>query len=157
MPLPEKEWKICADFPLYTAAVFYGDIVSLSDILGYYRIHGENNFGLKEEPYSTRLWRMCSVRKYLSEKFPECTVGLNPETLDEKKMRLISQLVEGEFLSGYFERARRGLSGFLDSLSHPFFTSNVKKISAALWFLCTGLLPKPLARIAALEAVKKKN
>ena len=51
MPLPEKEWKICADFPLYTAAVFYGEIVSLPDILGYYRIHGDNALGLKEEAY----------------------------------------------------------------------------------------------------------
>lgn len=157
MPLPEKEWKICADFPLYTAAVFYGEIVSLHDILGYYRIHGDNALGLKEEAYYTVLSRIHSVRKYLSEKFPECTADLNPETLDEKKMRLISQLVEGEFLTGYFERARLGLSGFLDSLSYPFFTSKMKRIEAALWFLTTGLLPTPLARIAASKALKKRT
>lgn len=157
MPLPEKEWKICADFPLYTAAVFYGEIVSLPDILGYYRIHGDNALGLKEEAYYRVLSRIQSVRKYLSEKFPECTADLNPETLDEKKMRLISQLVEREFLTGYFERARRGLSGFLDSLSYPFFTSKMKKVEAALWFLTTGLLPTPLARFAASKAVKRRS
>ena len=157
MPLPENEWKICADFPLFTAAAFYGDIVSLPDVLGYYRRHGENSLGLTVEPYSITLRRMHSVRKYLTEKFPECTADLNPENLDEKKARLISQLVEGELPSGYFERARRGLSGFLDSLSYPFFSSKMKRMEAALWFLATGLLPTPLARIAALKAVKEKN
>ena len=157
MPLPESEWKLCADFPLYTAALFFGDIVSLPDVLGYYRLHGGNALGLKEESFSVRLKRIHALRRYLKERFSECTTDLCQESLDEKKMRLIAELVEGEFGNPYSERVKRGLSGFADSLHYPFFTSRVKRIESALWFLATGLLPTPLARIAALQAVKKKN
>jgi len=157
MPLPESEWKLCADFPLYTAAVFFGDIVSLPDVLGYYRLHGGNALGLKEESSSVRLKRIYVLRKYLKERFPEYTVDLCQESLDEKKMRLIAELVEGEFSSSYGERVKRGLSGFIDSIHYPFFTSKAKRIESALWFLATGILPIPLARIAALKAVNRQS
>jgi len=157
MPLPESDWKLCADFPLYAAAVFFGDIVSLPNVLGYYRLHGGNAVGLKEERFSVRLKGMYVLRKYLKERFPEYTVDLCQESLDEKKMRLIAELVEGEFGSPYGERVKRGLSGFIDSLHYPFFTSKAKRIESALWFLATGILPIPLARIAALKAVNRQS
>jgi hypothetical protein len=41
-PVPEKEFKICADEYLITTSVFHGPLVALDECLGAYRIHGKN-------------------------------------------------------------------------------------------------------------------
>lgn len=42
-PIPE-EWTICADAVLTRNVLFYGLLYSFEQPLGFYRIHGENNF-----------------------------------------------------------------------------------------------------------------
>jgi glycosyltransferase involved in cell wall biosynthesis len=42
-PVPEK-WQICADLYITRIALFYGFLYSLKESLGYYRIHGKNNW-----------------------------------------------------------------------------------------------------------------
>lgn len=44
-PLPEREWRICADTPLAYAAMCHAPVGVLPDHLGRYRLHGENGFG----------------------------------------------------------------------------------------------------------------
>jgi hypothetical protein len=42
MPIPEDDWKICADAVLTAASALFGEVVSLNRPLGKYRVHGKN-------------------------------------------------------------------------------------------------------------------
>jgi glycosyltransferase involved in cell wall biosynthesis len=42
LPIPEDEFRICADGYLITAAPFYGAIAAIEEPLGAYRLHGDN-------------------------------------------------------------------------------------------------------------------
>jgi hypothetical protein len=42
MPIPEDDWKICADVVLTAASSLFGEVVPLSEPLGKYRVHGKN-------------------------------------------------------------------------------------------------------------------
>jgi len=42
MPIPESDWKICADAVLTAASSLFGEVVSLNRPLGKYRVHGKN-------------------------------------------------------------------------------------------------------------------
>ena len=44
MPIPEEDWRICADFYLCGASSVFGDGMRLEHLLGRYRVHEENNF-----------------------------------------------------------------------------------------------------------------
>jgi glycosyltransferase involved in cell wall biosynthesis len=43
-PLPEEEYRICADIYLCALAPLFGRIEALSESQGYYRLHGQNNY-----------------------------------------------------------------------------------------------------------------
>ncbi|MFC1684808.1 glycosyltransferase family 2 protein [Pseudomonadota bacterium] len=43
-PLPEQEWRICADNPIAYGAAYLGPIGVVEEPLGIYRIHGNNYF-----------------------------------------------------------------------------------------------------------------
>lgn len=51
LPLDEQQWRISADAPLYTCAPFYGEVEFIEEPLGYYRLHGGNNWNIQQ--YST--------------------------------------------------------------------------------------------------------
>jgi glycosyltransferase involved in cell wall biosynthesis len=44
LPMPEQEFRIGADTYLFELAPFYGPVKALSVPLGYYRLHGRNNW-----------------------------------------------------------------------------------------------------------------
>ena len=44
MPVPEAEWRLCAEGYLVLAAAIVGRSAEMPCPLGYYRIHGKNNF-----------------------------------------------------------------------------------------------------------------
>jgi len=48
LPMPEADWKICADAYLSTMSSLFGEVVSITDALGMYRQHQSNNFSARE-------------------------------------------------------------------------------------------------------------
>lgn len=44
MPIPEEDFRISADSYLYTFAPLLGKVVSLDEVLGYYRVHDRNRY-----------------------------------------------------------------------------------------------------------------
>jgi hypothetical protein len=42
-PIPEQEYRICADYYLSNLPPLFGTVVSLNGVGGYYRVHGTNN------------------------------------------------------------------------------------------------------------------
>jgi Glycosyl transferase family 2 len=43
MPIPEDDWRICADLYLNSACSLFGEVMPFGRPLGYYRVHGNNN------------------------------------------------------------------------------------------------------------------
>ena len=48
LPMPEADWKICADAYLSTMSSLFGEVVSITDALGSYRQHQSNNFSARD-------------------------------------------------------------------------------------------------------------
>jgi hypothetical protein len=44
MPMPEIEFRACADYYLVHLSALLGPVLSLPEVLGSYRLHGENSF-----------------------------------------------------------------------------------------------------------------
>lgn len=70
LPMPEK-WKICADAYLTRIALFYGQLYSFEEPLGYYRVHGNNNWmhtaaQQKSKDVATNI--VNSINEFLSNK-----------------------------------------------------------------------------------------
>lgn len=43
LPMPEPEYRVCADSYIQTCVPFYGQVVFLDEVLGDYRVHSSNN------------------------------------------------------------------------------------------------------------------
>lgn len=55
-PLPEHEWRICADTPLAYAAICHAPVGVLPGKWGRYRLHGQNGFGpVNNDPVWARI------------------------------------------------------------------------------------------------------
>lgn len=66
-PLPEREWRICADTPLAYSAICHGHVGVIKEPLGSYRIHDTNSFAaMHGDSVATRLVLLIHpVRRYL--------------------------------------------------------------------------------------------
>ncbi|HMF18187.1 MAG TPA: glycosyltransferase [Gemmataceae bacterium] len=58
LPMPEREFRIGADTYLFELAPFFGPVKALSKPLGYYRLHGRNNWARMS--FDERLQRQLS-------------------------------------------------------------------------------------------------
>lgn len=52
LPINEQHWRISADAPLYTCAPFFGEVEFIEEPLGYYRLHGGNNWNVQQHSLS---------------------------------------------------------------------------------------------------------
>lgn len=50
LPMDTSKWRLCADGCLVYCTAFLGDIITLNEVLGSYRLHGSNNFFHKDQP-----------------------------------------------------------------------------------------------------------
>jgi glycosyltransferase involved in cell wall biosynthesis len=48
LPMPEADWKICADAYLSTMSSMFGEVVSIPEAFGSYRRHQSSNFSARE-------------------------------------------------------------------------------------------------------------
>lgn len=96
MPIPEKEYRICADEYLCIHAPFKGNIYTLDKVLGIYRIHGKNNWSCKDGDIELNslknLYSRTKTRKELMKSIYEY-LGISKERLQYPfwywRMRLI--------------------------------------------------------------------
>ena len=51
MPLSEAFWHQSAEMPLWLLAPFFGDVVSIPKVLGFYRVHGQNHGAMTDLDY----------------------------------------------------------------------------------------------------------
>ncbi len=154
-PVPEIEFRICADAYVVNLVPFYGQIISIEQPLGAYRVHGNNswapkNFGLD--------WFRKSVKHDL-QKF---------ELIRNKAKELNYQVSKDLDFQDYNHLRLRIASLRLDPQNHPVPSDSLtdlalrgvwalwraddlnlkKRLVLSLWFLWVGLLPLSIAKLA---------
>ncbi len=160
-PIPEKLYRIGADGWVNELAPIFGPLKGMDKVLGYYRIHGQNNF-LGKGPTFERLQQDVKITFERRKLQRECmaTLGLSPERIEEVagvrmpdlQSRLISLVVNptGHPINGDtpIKLVKNGLSLSLQSSTWH------RKIRYASWFLTWAVLsrvPSPLARRVGLK------
>lgn len=152
LPMPEDDFRICADGYLVTVAPFAGPVVSIDEPLGAYCQHGENNWagGKADAALFRRLLAHDEVR-YRALAHRARPLGLEPSPRPG--------------LRDHRHLANRMASLCLDPKGHPFSGESrlslaVRGVSASRrarlparrrmilggWFAASGLLPRPMAR-----------
>lgn len=69
MPLPTQYVRTCADDFIVRSAALIGEVIGIPDVLGSYRIHGENAWYGTHTPKSHEF--MSQLEKYLNQKLVE--------------------------------------------------------------------------------------
>lgn len=152
LPMPEEDFRLCADGYLVTVAPFAGPVVSIDEPLGAYCQHGENRWaGGKADADLFRRLLAHDERRYRSLARRAQALGLEPDPRPG--------------LRDHRHLANRLASLCLDPAGHPFFgesrlslslrglwASRRARLPAARrlilggWFAASGLLPRALAR-----------
>jgi glycosyltransferase involved in cell wall biosynthesis len=155
LPVPETEFRLCADAYLIFLAPFYGEIVSLEEILGVYRIHGTNFWYLNNDNSINSVFR-----KIVQQ-------DIQDYDLVVKKAQEFNYKVSELAFQDYIHLRYRLACLRLDPKNHPVpsdstlnlvfwgiqavwqeSTLSWKRINYSIWFLCVGLLPLPIAKLA---------
>ncbi len=163
LPMPESEFRICADAYLVNLVPFYGEIISLNHPLGAYRIHGKNFWSTNQiEIESLKRSVLHDLQKY--------------QLITNKAKELEYQVPSELGFQDYTHLRPRLASLRLNPQEHPILTDkslilslygirsiflytdfNIsKKIVLSLWFIWVGLLPLPLAKVG-IERLNPKT
>jgi glycosyltransferase involved in cell wall biosynthesis len=119
MPIPEAEWRDCADCYLMQSAPFYGHIGLVESTLGQYRLHGAS---MTAETAGGRL-RLQSLQNRLHS--------------DQRKQRLLDRLsvahgrsmTPAAVLNSYHHLKARLISRKLGKAAHPFPNDRLPNIA----------------------------
>lgn len=163
-PIPESEYRICADFYLSNLSPLFGPIIALADVGGYYRIHDANHHAKETiDLQQTReiIIRSKQTHQYLEEKARE--LGLMDGSCETVAATSVTYL------------ANRLLSLRLDPAHHPIakdsrLTLMVKGMVAAWrrtdvaplrrvlysgWFFLTALAAKRSVRWLGAQGLRQ--
>jgi glycosyltransferase involved in cell wall biosynthesis len=156
MPVPEAEFRLCADAYLIFLAPFYGEVVSIEKTLGVYRIHGSNSWYANNHKSLTHIFQKL-VQQDLQDY----------DLVTKKALELNYKVSQNLGFQDYIHLRFRLACLRLDPQNHPAksdFTLNLvfwglravwlsnlgwkKRFIFSVWFLCVGFLPLPLAKLA---------
>ena len=68
LPIPDEDWRMSADVYLQISSAFYGNVMSIEEVLGCYRIHGDNKWYSKTLDIQKIEWGLekdCRRRKLI--------------------------------------------------------------------------------------------
>ncbi|GAA6743875.1 glycosyltransferase [Thermus antranikianii] len=165
LPMPETEWRIAADFYLLLLAAVYGDVYSLDEVLGYYRVHGLNHWHFGDED------RIEKVKHKLEQQFAidhlkrkllrEIAQRHGLEFLDiptpsRAKVEMAVALFNSEGLLALPltpSRLRIALQGIYAAAFYPYMPSLWSRIRLIAWFLLTAISPRNVAKKIAVLGV----
>lgn len=153
--LREADYDKAVDGVILFAAPLMGDVVSISDELGCYRIHGSNDSGLGGEPEAALIER--DIHRFLIRmqhlRSIVARLGIQQELVDpldafycrERQLCL-------DIMSGRRPRLT-ALPGLLSKLAfEPFSAKN--KLAMALFFSLSSVLPNERARVLVAYRLK---
>lgn len=152
MPVPEEDFRQGADGYLATVAPLHGDVTSIDDCLGAYRMHGANHSVFAEKLGQRARWRVehdFHRLEALSDQAAEIglevspDVGLNdPVHLEE---RLASLCIDRR-QHPVADDSRFALATAGAVASMEMNASRRRRTMLAAWFLSIGVLPRRMAR-----------
>ncbi len=145
MPVPEEEYRICADSYLLLHAPFLGQVVPIKESLGQYRIHGNNYWA--GQMYFDRLmihlsWyeRNNQLLMNLADKYG---LKMVPPTKNWNQMKFmmmrykLGMPLAMQFRHNAFSIAAAGIRG---TVRDPYLNI-FKKTAYSLWFALVALIP----------------
>jgi hypothetical protein len=152
-PIPEDEFRICADGYLVTLAPLFGPVVSIDEPLGVYRIHDRNAWATLESAAASRFHRALEHDLSRYRALSKTSAELRLPAPDDPGMHDWLHL-ENRICSLAVDPAghpmpsdsRAGLAwrGFRASRADRRLTAR-RRAMLACWFLMVGLLPRRLA------------
>jgi hypothetical protein len=157
MPIPENDFRTCADWYLVHLMALLGPVVSLDSVAGAYRVHGENNY----EPQAAEL-DIEHLRETI--RFSEVTsVQLlalatalgrpRPErilSIADLANRMISLRLEPAGHPNPDDRAGRLVADAARAARRRTNVPAPMKLIFVAWFAAMAVVPRPLARRLAL-------
>jgi glycosyltransferase involved in cell wall biosynthesis len=146
--LRDVDYDKAVDGVILFAAPFLGDIVSVSDELGCYRIHGRNDSGLGRMPDAASLQRDMDRFSSRMEHLRKIVTGITPGrslVATDQAFYFRERKVCLDIASGHISKLT-ALPGLLTMLSRePFSVKN--KLAIAAFFALASVLPNRFARI----------
>lgn len=155
LPVPENEFKIAADGYLVNLVPFYGQVVSIEQPLGSYRIHGSNSWALnKVEIDRFRKFIQHDLQRY--------------ELLKSKASEYGYTQIQDLSCRDYLHLQVRISSLRLNPQNHPVSSDSrltlsykgvwavwrysefawKKRLLLSMWFIWVGLMPLPMVKPA---------
>jgi glycosyltransferase involved in cell wall biosynthesis len=154
MPIPEEQYRICADSYLVHLASLLGPVASLDAPGAYYRVHGGN----RHEPQGAAL-DLRQVRQAITSSAATAhalegladDLGLErpyPEILSVADLsnRLVSLKLEPALHPRASDRRLRLVVDGIRASLRRFDVSWPMKLLYIAWFVTTGVAPRPVAR-----------
>ena len=157
MPIPEEEFRTCADWYLVHLMALIGPVVSLDSVAGAYRVHGENNY----EPQAADL-DIAHLRETI--RYSQATsaqllslateLGLpRPErilSIADLANRMISLRLEPAAHPDRDDRTGRLVADAARAARRRTNVPAPMKLIFVAWFAAMAIAPRPLARRLAL-------
>ena len=152
LPIPEQTWSLHADAYLAWLAPFYGSVLSMTDPLGDFRLHGANRWktsgNLSPERLRQELQLLLDVEALLKSRQADLGLRLAEDWLlstpASLKVRLAYVLnVHEPALVPQDTRWSVTCRGVRSVWRFPRYRL-AKRLLYAAWFLCVGLLPRSL-------------
>jgi glycosyltransferase involved in cell wall biosynthesis len=157
MPMDEKLWPAGSEKSLVYLTPFFGDVVSIREPLGRYRIHAANDSGFKGrhlEKLHRRLTAVYFIPETICRVAADKGIALDPRVLGstsrELKLRMASLRLDPKTHPIAGDR-RIGLllKGIRASLREPDLSLKIRATQSA-WFLLMAVGPMPVVmRLAA--------
>ncbi len=161
LPVPEAEFRVCADVYLANTVALFGTMVAIDEIGADYRIHGANahfraDFDVDRARSIVARTRVthAAIRRLVAEHDPALAHGLVLRSVSDVANRLLvhrlsaTPAVAGDTRSGLVMSGLRAASGRDDC--SPF-----RRLAIGGWFVATGLGPKFVARRLARLALTR--
>jgi hypothetical protein len=156
LPIPEGQFRTCADWYLVHLTALLGPVVSLDSVAGSYRMHGANNYepqaGLDLGHLRETIGFADSVSPLLLALASELDLPRPKRILSLADLanRMISLRLEPDRHPDPDERAGRLLADAVRAARRRANVSAPLKLIFVAWFAAMAIAPRPLARRLAV-------
>lgn len=152
MPVPETDFRQGADGYLATVAPLHGEVTSIDDCLGAYRMHGDNHSAFAEKLGQRARWRVQhdfhrleALSGQAAEIGLDVPPGVNLRDPLHLEERLASLCVDRR-QHPVADDSRIALATAGAFASFGMNASRRRRAMLAAWFLSVGILPRRMAR-----------
>jgi glycosyltransferase involved in cell wall biosynthesis len=156
LPVPEAEFRISADGYLATLVPFYGQIVSIEQALGAYRLHGSNLWavtnGLEVEKLGKSVQHDLQKYELITCKASELAYTVPKDLSLKDELHLRNRIVSLRLDPQNHPLPSDSLLGLVYSGVWAIWQYSVldwkKRLLLSIWFIWVGLMPLPIAKLA---------